>query len=493
MKLYNSFYAMAAFAAIGLMSSCSSDDEIAAIDDNGVVTNKTITASFNIGDDNDENATRLGANIMRGSSKTTFKPQIYSDDYFWIYAPDVEGGWFNKIAPGETGSSTVKYASVEGCTVKFVGSKLVYAFYSAMSDVKAQDAHALDASKFASKDASGNTILTLTRNTDAKYDYNLAYVYGEANDEIHYTDTNNPFSFRVASAMISNDGYLVHYENDGKGKLTVNDQHGSVNVVSYAPKIRFSMPAAVTADYETDASKSKNFTYTKDQFNTYFTNRSSEVSKYLSQLEYKIVVDAVPTSESGDTGYPNGMTYRLLDKTNDANILAEQRVIVPNGVTFGKELKLYYGPSTSVTSTNLWNTTEPTLQESKNKLSKVTVADDYCTGDVYVSLPPVAYKRIRVLVNVSYNGNDNTIKEAVKDLCHTYKMDITETDKINFSFTADMKADAIKDITSVVYDLGSIWGDRSTFIGASKAPAMSAPAKAKANGWEIVDDAEFDF
>jgi len=496
---------MAAIAAVGFMSSCSSDEEIVAEDGNNVITNKTITAGFNVDENNNGSETRLGASINRTTATSAnFKAQIYSTDYFWVYAPDVKDdngntiGWFNKLAPneGKKGfpTSDATFASVSDSTVNFVDDSLVYVLYSARSDVKSQDDHALSASKFVSKDDSGNTILTFTRNTNAKYDYDLAYVYGK-NSSIPYTDEDNPFSFKAASALINEKGYLLHFANDGNGNLTEKNENGSINIVSYVPKIRFSIPAALDLDYE-NAAYSKS-SYTEDDLKTYYAKRSSEVNDYLSKLEYKIVVDAVPATADESTGYPNGMTYRLLDikDSADAKIIAEQRIVVPNSVTFGsgsKELKLYYGTNTDVKNTSLWNTTIPTV---KTKNSKVTVTDfgDFCTGDVYVPLPAIKYKRIRVLVNVSCS--DENTKTAVESLCHTYKMDITDESKLDLSFTEKTSVSNIKDIVSAVYDLGSIWGDRTTFLGTSVESApKAAPAKAKAgNGWEIVDDAEFNF
>lgn len=515
MKIYSSFYAMAAIAAVGFMSSCSSDEEIVAEDGNNVITNKTITAGFNVDENNNGSETRLGASINRKDATSAyFKAQIYSTDYFWVYAPDAKDdngntiGWFNKLAPnagkGDFPTSTATFASVSNSTVKFVENSLVYALYSAMSDVKNQDAHALSASKFVSKDNSGNTILTFTRDASAKYDYDLAYVYGK-NSSIPYTDENNPFSFKVASALINKDGYLLHFANDDKGNLTEKDEKGPINIVSYVPKIRFSIPAASNNDNEKAVYDKVIDETAKNNLTTYWNKRKTEIDGILSKLEYKIVVDAVPANatDGTTTGYPKGMTYRLLDKDNetDKKVIAEQKAIVPTGVTeLGGEIKLYYGTNTTIKNTSLWNTAIPGINNKGN----VSGFSDFCTGDVYIPLPPVKYKYLRVLVNVSCS--DNELKNTVTDLCHTYKMEITDDNKLDFSFDINTPVDGntnkgtkgIKDIVSAVYDLGSIW-NRTDFITTTtntsgNAPAKNAPAKAKAgNGWEIVDDAEFNF
>lgn len=511
MKIYSFFHAMAVIAFVGLMAACSSsDEEIVADSDDAVVTNKTITANFGLdgGEDNDETSeakTRLGGDVNYSSGEKTFffKGMIYSeDDFFWVYSPSQ--GWFNKLAPARTKRSASGYKSVENSTVKFTANEVVYAMYYSLSKVKTQDAHDLTSSYFVSKDNDGNTILTFKRadgNDNSGYDYNLAYIYGK-NSKIPYTDEDNPYSFRVASALISKDGYLQHFKHTN-GEISVeNDRDANVNLVSYVPKILFSMSAASNQTYEDDFLDGK-LTTDAAIISNYLSNRVSEVNEYLSKLEYKIIVDAVPvTAENITQGYPDGMTYRMFDTKieDDKKIIEEQKVIVPKDVTFTIEsnrLKLYYGVNTKVKNTCLWNTTTKNVVDESEKTIKDY--EDLCAGNVYIPLPATKYKLIRVLVNVSCPTNSTAeFKNAVQELCHTYKIEITtgqglglDNNDIDLTFDSSTLESEIKNKVSAVYDLGSIWGTRTKFLSSSS--AKTTRAVQPGNGWEIVDDSEFDF
>jgi len=471
-------------AAAGALASCSSDDEITSSVDGDIQTGKVITTA--ISNEGSSNKTRMGFQMAK---EKTIANTLSYNDVVWAYS--ATANWFNKLKPTFDGGEEFvdtesKYVS-DG-TVKYnaKGEELLVIY---------------TADRTTHKEAYEGSLNTWTLDRTNAHSHDLAYIHGPK-DSIPYYDNNNAFAFRAAYGYVEAKedrgnlyGLTTKTDDNGENVVNLNKLGNKVNLISYMPLLRFSLPCAtgVLGDDE----------------------KETEVSKVLSQLDYKIIIDAVPSSAgtSVTSGFPQKVEFTKITKTKQqtnedpARPRDYQRCFVPTSVTLGNSVKLYYKADAKVGSSEvangkyepsywLWHT-NANAHTKDNGMKEDLESNDYkdmWQGYVFIPIAPVKYSLVRIKVNVSYAGKDEKLDAALEDsgILGTYEYSKTDLDEMEITASTKSHVDA----ANTVYDLGSIWSRSSTITyapAANSAPRL-APAKVTpGEGWKKVSDADFDF
>lgn len=469
MKAFKHYSLAALVAAAGALASCSSDDEITSGVDDNIQTGTIITTA--IANEGSSVETRMGLQIGDGTDKNT----LFHDDVVWAYSET--GKWFNKLVPTfskkDPGDTESTYES-EGNTKFNADGEALLLIYTA--------------DKTTHTAAYEGTLDKWTLDRTKVHSHDLAYIHG-AKDSIPYYDKNNAFSFKTAYGCVSSKGELCQLalkENGTETEVDVENSKGAINLISYMPLLRFDLPAAGSG-----------------------SNSQKEINDVLSKLDYKIIIDAVPSSagENVTSGFPQTVELTKItatakrDNKNQTRPRAYHNCFLPTSITTGNSLKLYYKAGVKADddvvkngkcepSEWLWHAT--TEDEDKGTWEEDIKNDDRYKGYVFIPIAPTKYTTIKVRVNVSYAGNETKLKTALETsgILGTYEFSKAD----NYSITADTKDP--ENTTNQIYKLGSIWSRNGTITyapAANGAPRL-APAKVQpGEGWKKVSDADFDF
>lgn len=468
MKAFRLYGMAMLVAAAGALASCSSDDEIANGD--GVEEEKVITATFANGSGSDVE-TRIGFKFDNNDVIN----MLFSDDVMWVHSPSQS--WFNKLTPvfdskNKVGNSETTYQSEGPAKYTSSGEELMVIYTGDKTTHTAAYSGKLD---------------TWTLDRTNVHSHDLVYIHG-AKDSIPYFDKNNVFAFKAAYGYVTNKGELYGLKTTNKDGQAIVDKGSlekEINLINYMPLLCFNIPSAGDDRQKED-----------------------EVNNVLSKLDYKIIIDVIPATETSATsGYPSKVEFTKITKTAEQTNKDEtrprdyHRCFYPTSVTLGNRMQLYYKADATTADADgkyepaswIWHT-EANHNEQYEELE---YDQDRCKGFIAFPVPPVKFSLVRVRVNVSYNGTDSALKNVLDKagILGTYEYNSKNLGK-DFDLTIDATTSEHETISNKVYNLGGIWERESAISytpSKSKAPRL-APAKVKAGkGWTKVADADFDF
>jgi len=481
MKAIKAYGMAMAVAAMGAMASCGSDEELTGGNGEVAESAKAITTTIST-EESSVAQTRNGLYHYDNKGTLTVKASYFGDDVVWVYSPGEK--YFNKLVPifsDGQGVTETSFTSEENAKVDFESGETVLVVYAGDKSV---DPTSDDSSPFS------KATDTWTLKRDDVKDMDMVLIHG-SKDSIPYYDGKNPFVLNAAYGKINANGELRKYSTD--------TQVGAINLTSYMPYLRFSMPASV------------NITYNSTE--TDVTLASDDITNILSKLEYKMIIDAVPDGNDATSGFPQSMTF-----TRKTDEIKYQDCFTRGTATLGNSLRLWYKPVASATNTTteggtegtstsgksedcswLWHTEEThTNYDGRTKYTEngkdkttgkslVKGSPDAYKGYVYIPVPPVKYKLVRIRVRVSLPEGATSLEGSSNYLgIYEYKKgssDGSSTDVMDFStLEEDSKLNN-------VYDLGSIWSTSSSSAkGLSDAPATVVAGE----GWTKVADDDTD-
>lgn len=326
-------------------------------------------------------------NDTRGSlkynSEDALKLTWYEDDYIWAYSPKKK--FYNKLVP------VANQDFGEATRLRFVSEGKV--------DYEPEERLILLYSGYKTDDSKGSGVEEAVKQITFKKrnSTTLAMICGNSEDGRVFSDEGNYFFFKASSAVVGADGHLTM----------------EASLRSYMPLLRIGIPAS-------DANDATN----------------------LGNLHYTIKVSAKTEEHSDVYGFPESVTYSLLDENTGLGV--NNTLAYPdNYYTWGQPYSLKLTPkatSNAFKSYSLW--------DDKDDHTKFEL-----NGYVFIPIPALNYTELKVEVTVE-KGNSDTDPD-LSGLCGTYSYTTTNFqvgDKGTLNATA-----FDKEIVNRVLQLGNIW------------------------------------
>lgn len=326
-------------------------------------------------------------NETRGSLKyngqSALKLTWYEDDYIWAYSPKKK--FYNKLVP------VANQDFGEATRLRFVSEGKV--------DYEPEERLILLYSGYKTDDSKGSGVEEAVKQITFKKrnSTTLAMICGNSEDGRVFSDEGNYFFFKASSAVVGADGHLTM----------------EASLRSYMPLLRIGIPAS-------DANDATN----------------------LGNLHYTIKVSAKTEEHSDVYGFPESVTYSLLDENTGLGV--NNTLAYPdNYYIWGQPYSLKLTPkatSNAFKSYSLW--------DDKDDHTKFEL-----NGYVFIPIPALNYTELKVEVTVE-KGNSDTDPD-LSGLCGTYSYTTTNFqvgDKGTLNATA-----FDKEIVNRVLQLGNIW------------------------------------